>query len=262
MRALILGCLALLAAGCMSFEPPPPTTSEVTGSVIYLERIALPRPGTLRVTLEDVSRADAPAEVIASEEIDILRNTAGPPFPYSLRFQTYRIERNHRYVVRAEIRDAGDELRLTSVDSYPVLTNGAPSMAEIRVRMIGAPPENQGAAAPSPAPAPQAPAGSDEVMGVDFRAVGNEPNWILDITDDGRLVLSYNNGNSRIEAPAGAPAYPVEGSTLYRARTATDAVSVTIQRFPCQDTMSGENFPSRVTVVVNGRSLTGCGRSL
>ncbi|MGE0044185.1 MAG: YbaY family lipoprotein [Hyphomonadaceae bacterium] len=264
MRVLLAAVLTLLSAGCMSFDAPAPTWAAVNGQVIYLERIALPRPGTLRVTLEDVSRADAPANVIASEEIDIIQTTQGPPFAFSLRYQSYRIERNRRYHVRAEIRDAGGELRATTVDAYPVLTNGAPNTIEVRVRLIGAPAEE-----PAPpqqetqtAPPAQNPAGSDEVLGVDFRAVGNEPNWMLDITDDSRLVLSYNNGNDRFEAPAGAPTYPVEGSTQYNGVNGPNTIGVTIQRFPCQDSMSGETFPARVTVVLNGRALSGCGRSL
>jgi uncharacterized membrane protein len=37
---------------------------------------------------------------------------------------------------------------------------------------------------------------------------------------------------------------------------------VTIRRLPCSDAMSGENYPSTVEAVIDGRTLNGCGRSV
>ena len=46
------------------------TMSKVTGTVSYRERIALPPAATIRVQLVDVSRADAPADVLGEQLIE------------------------------------------------------------------------------------------------------------------------------------------------------------------------------------------------
>ena len=66
--------LVLFLAGCTSTHIVPATgtgttTSKVTGSVTYRERIALPPSAVVTVKLLDVSRADAPAELIAEQVI-------------------------------------------------------------------------------------------------------------------------------------------------------------------------------------------------
>src|SRR5690606_28033950 len=87
--------LALLAVACMpvtapgagpdASEPTPAAQDEelgmptgvLTGTVTYLQRVALPPGSVIEVRLQDVSRADAAAEVIASQTI----TTAGENVP-------------------------------------------------------------------------------------------------------------------------------------------------------------------------------------
>jgi putative lipoprotein len=262
MRLAFLALAGLLLAGCMSFSEP--RTAEVTGRVLYLERTALPRPGSLRVTLEDVSRADAPAIVVAEQTIDVV-DGADPPFPFVLRVDNQRIRGGKTYVVRAEVRDAGGELRAVTVESYPVLTRGAPRAVDVAVRPLSA----TQASPPPPAPAPPRPAapggavhGDVELRarGVDFRAIGQEPGWLLDMFRD-RIELSYDYGDVEITAPRPPPILPAWQGEIYETQTATHRITITIRRTPCQDAMSGEMFPAQVTVLVNGRTLQGCGRS-
>jgi putative lipoprotein len=103
----------------------------VTGTVTYLQRIALPPTAVVRVMLEDVSLADAPAKILAEREIP----TAGKqvPIPFDLTYSPSDVQPSHRYSVRATIK-ADDKLLFTSTTSYPVLTNGAPLEVKIMLQ--------------------------------------------------------------------------------------------------------------------------------
>lgn len=98
--------------------------------------------------------------------------------------------------------------------------------------------------------------------GVDFRAVGQEPGWMLDIHVQGPIVLLWDYGANRFEFPAAEPTYPQEGATRYESSDRGHTLVVTTRRFPCQDAMSGQAYPAAVDVVIDGRTLTGCGKSV
>lgn len=98
--------------------------------------------------------------------------------------------------------------------------------------------------------------------GVDFRAVGQEPGWMVDIYTQNRIVALLDYGERLIEFPRAEPTYPIEGSTHYETQADGHRLSIIIRRSPCQDSMSGENYPATVDVVINGRALNGCGRSV
>lgn len=97
--------------------------------------------------------------------------------------------------------------------------------------------------------------------GVDFRAIGQEPGWLLDIYTAERIVLEWDYGEQRAAFTLPEPTYPAEGQTRYDAQSEAHALSVIIRRVPCQDSMSGEAFPASVEVMIDGRALQGCGRS-
>jgi putative lipoprotein len=98
--------------------------------------------------------------------------------------------------------------------------------------------------------------------GVDFRGVGQEPGWMLDIyqRDQIRLVWDYGENSATFALPE--PSYPQEGATRYEAQADGRTITITIRRAPCQDVMSGEAFPATVEVVIDDRTLSGCGRSV
>ncbi|HYD86531.1 MAG TPA: hypothetical protein VEA80_03585 [Vitreimonas sp.] len=98
--------------------------------------------------------------------------------------------------------------------------------------------------------------------GVDFRAVGQEPGWILDIYTERRMRLVWDYGESAADFPLTPPTYPQEGATRYEAAQNGRTLAVTIRRAPCQDAMSGAPYPSTVEVVIDGRTLNGCGKSV
>ncbi|MBC7768004.1 MAG: hypothetical protein H7124_04395 [Phycisphaerales bacterium] len=98
--------------------------------------------------------------------------------------------------------------------------------------------------------------------GVDFRAVGQEPGWILDVYTQQRISLVWDYGESSADFPLTTPTYPQEGATRYESAMNGRTLAVTIRRYPCNDGMSGQAYPSTVEIVIDGRTLTGCGRSV
>jgi uncharacterized membrane protein len=98
--------------------------------------------------------------------------------------------------------------------------------------------------------------------GVDFRAVGQEPGWMIDVYTQNRIVALLDYGETLIEFPRTEPSSSAEGSTRYETQANGHTLSVTIRRIPCEDAMSGEAYPSAVEVVIDGRTLNGCGRSV
>jgi putative lipoprotein len=101
----------------------------VNVTATYRERILLPPGHVLNVRVEDVSRADAPAEVLAEHSEPL--NGRAPPYQATLGFPSSQIDPRHTYAVRAEIRDPAGALRFTTDTRHPVLTNGAPASADI-----------------------------------------------------------------------------------------------------------------------------------
>ena len=113
-------------------------SGKVTGTVTYQERITLPPTARVIVELQDVSRADAPAMIIATQTIDPAGKA--PPYPFELTYDPAKIDQRNTYAVRATIRD-GDKLLFTSTQAYPVMTRGNPTSGiEIVVQQVGGTP--------------------------------------------------------------------------------------------------------------------------
>ncbi len=105
-------------------------TASVTGTVTYLQRVALTPGAVVEVKLLDVSRADAPSVTIAEQVIKPAGRQV--PIEFELRYDPRRIEQGHRYAVRARILE-GVKLRFTSTQVYPVITGGNLNTVEIVV---------------------------------------------------------------------------------------------------------------------------------
>lgn len=99
-------------------------------------------------------------------------------------------------------------------------------------------------------------------VGVDFRGVGQEPGWLLDIYQREKIRFLWDYGDSLADFPLTEPSYPQEGATRYETQANGRTLVVTIRRYPCNDGMSGQPYPSTVEVVIDGRTLNGCGRSV
>ncbi|MEM1428856.1 MAG: YbaY family lipoprotein [Pseudomonadota bacterium] len=106
-------------------------TPAVSGTVTYLDRARLPPDAVLEVQLLDISLADAPAKVLASQTVAPL---AAPPYAFRLPYAADAIDDRHTYSVSARITQ-GERLVMISDTVTPVLTNGAPA-TDIEVRVI------------------------------------------------------------------------------------------------------------------------------
>lgn len=100
--------------------------------------------------------------------------------------------------------------------------------------------------------------------GVDFRAIGHEPGWYLEITEGNRIVLVTNYGTVRYEfdSPA-APAMAEQPKrAIYRALSEGREIIAVIEDRSCIDSMDGEKYEASVQVFVDSLALNGCGRRI
>jgi putative lipoprotein len=107
----------------------------LTGTVTYRQRLALSPETVITVQLVDVSKVDAPGEIIASQVI--MTNGRQVPFNFELIYHPLKIQDTHTYAVQARIEAEG-QLRFISTTRYPVLTQGAPNTVEVVVDPTGA----------------------------------------------------------------------------------------------------------------------------
>lgn len=121
-RTTLFGILALVLSACSDSATPPassaPQTPDnslmrvISGDVLYRERMALPPGAVVKVVLEDQSRMDVPATVLA----EYTHNVDGaPPYPFRLVFDPSAIDERMRYGLRARIEHEG-ELMFTSTE--------------------------------------------------------------------------------------------------------------------------------------------------
>lgn len=100
------------------------------------------------------------------------------------------------------------------------------------------------------------------LLGNDFRAIGQEPGWLVEIDRDRRMHVLADYGEVEFHTPPPRLLSRQAGTSTYIAATETHTVTVTITEQRCADTMSGESFPSTVTLVLDGQPYDGCGRWL
>ncbi len=124
--------VALAAWGCTP-NSNRPAAQKIMGNVLYRERIMLPPEATITVTLEDVSRADAPSVRMAQTT---LKPQGGPPFPFSLEYDPAQITAGARYCLRARI-DAHGQLLFTSTDFVDPFGAAAGRVVDLLVRAAG-----------------------------------------------------------------------------------------------------------------------------
>jgi putative lipoprotein len=121
----LVALAALILAGCAS--PAPRETAEVTGQVIYRERLLLPPNAKVTVVLADTSLMDAPARTLASQ---VIEGQTAPPFKFALAYDPAAIDPRNVYSVSARIEVDG-KLRFITDTHTPVITHGAPTHVEI-----------------------------------------------------------------------------------------------------------------------------------
>lgn len=114
MIALTVAAIVLPAASATA------QTTTLMGTVNYRERMALPGSSTVLVQLVDISKADAPAEIIAEDRIT---GATASPIPYRLRFDQSRIKLGRSYALQARISD-GDRLLFINTTRHAIFAGG------------------------------------------------------------------------------------------------------------------------------------------
>lgn len=130
---------------CKQGDTPPATAAatatkpvvssfiDISGNVSYLQRIALPPDAVLIVRIQDVSRAGAPARVLAEQRIEL----AGRQVPISFQTTVDRdlIGKRARITAAARI-ERGGKLLFISDKSYPVIRNGQAVPVEMTLKQV------------------------------------------------------------------------------------------------------------------------------
>ncbi|ADO68300.1 YbaY family lipoprotein [Stigmatella aurantiaca] len=156
-KSVLLGCLAALAlsacaskAGATRKEAPAPAASsspaaeaeapaapvpapplQVTGKVLYRERIALTPEAVVKVEVVETGSEKAEGGVIAEQSF---AHPGQVPIPFTVDVAPERIRPDGSYFLRARILDGGRVY--SSTEPIPVLTQGNKSSdVQVRVRL-------------------------------------------------------------------------------------------------------------------------------
>jgi putative lipoprotein len=127
--------LSLLAdGGIYEFEPVSAAEgSQIKGTASYRERMALPGVAVFKATLEDVTRADARAEVVGQTRVE---HPGNPPIAFAIPYDPAKIQPGHRYAVRGRILVEG-KLLFTTDKQYPVLESRENNEVALLLRRAG-----------------------------------------------------------------------------------------------------------------------------
>ncbi len=124
-KPLVVVAVFVLALGACGGDSDSPT---VTGTVMAPPEAPpadqLPANALLTVTLEDVSRADAPSTVVSVQEIELAGETF--PVPFELPYDLGDIAETNTYRVAARVTSSGDLLMISDT-IVPVITGDAPT---------------------------------------------------------------------------------------------------------------------------------------
>lgn len=113
----------------------PALAETLRGTALLRERIALPEGLTLEATISDVSRADAPAEVLAGITI---QTSGQPPFAFEIEYDPAKLQPQARYALRVTLSRDGALLATTDT-IHGVLQDGQAEAGPVEVilRLVG-----------------------------------------------------------------------------------------------------------------------------
>ncbi len=97
----------------------------------------------------------------------------------------------------------------------------------------------------------------------DFRGVGQEPGWQLELRRGSEMRFTYDYGKGTAITPAPAAQLDAaSGTRTYHAQAGGNDLEVVIVPVRCTDAMSGKQFAATVSVTHNDRVYRGCGEEL
>ncbi len=143
---LAFAFLFITMADASSVKAGTDTMKTIEGSIWYRERMLLPANAEVKVYLEDVSRMDVAADVIATT---LLGAENGPPWDFSLQYDSARLHEKGRYALRVRI-EVNDRLMFISTEHIPAFDQEPGTPVKIMVSRVGGKPGN--GAPPTPKP--------------------------------------------------------------------------------------------------------------
>jgi len=116
-------------------KPPsaPSSFVEITGSVAFPARGALPAGALLVIRVQDTSRADAPAFTLAEQRIELAGLQV--PIPFRMTVDRDLLRKNARITVAARIQRGGNLLFINDT-GYPALIDGQPRHVEMVLKQV------------------------------------------------------------------------------------------------------------------------------
>ena len=123
----VAATLVVFASAGLQAQPASGSVT-VSGNAAHRQRTAMPPVAVHAVRVEDVSRADAAAMLLAETREPF--GARQVPIASSLQAPSASIDPRLRYVVRAIVVVAG-EMRFTTTRNHPVLTRGAPVTVDL-----------------------------------------------------------------------------------------------------------------------------------
>ncbi|QUM81595.1 YbaY family lipoprotein [Moritella sp. 5] len=138
----VIGSLLMGLSGCATTDQGSAkvgqavTTQQhsIIANVFYLQRIALPPGAQVSLVLEDISKMDVAAEIIAQQTITAV---GSPPYKMDLRYNAAKIKPQHRYALRAQIELDG-QLLFTNTEQVDAFANQSAKPTEILVSPVRA----------------------------------------------------------------------------------------------------------------------------
>jgi len=141
-RLSILALLPFLLAGCGPNQSTDHPGGEamgdglvnLDGEVVFAEPAAeLPPDAVIKISLADVSRADAPSVKLAQA---VLGPEARAPYTFSLAYDPATIDPRFRYAVQARI-ESGGGLAYINTEHIDAFANGEKGPVSVRVHRVG-----------------------------------------------------------------------------------------------------------------------------
>ena len=96
-----------------------------------------------------------------------------------------------------------------------------------------------------------------QAQGASWTARGNEPGWLLEISDEA-ITFTTQEGETLTIEPVPRP-IRAEDIEVYATSAEGDAFTLVAANKVCSDAMSGMPHPKTVVVAINGNAFVGCG---
>lgn len=137
--------MGLLLTSCaLGGKNETPKMKSIEGMVWYRERMILPPNIDVQVSLEDVARADAPSDQIATTHFT---PKGTPPWAFELKYDPSKLKTQGRYALRARI-EADGQLMFINNEYIPAFDRNPDEPLNILVVRVGGPNAGKGATMP------------------------------------------------------------------------------------------------------------------